>query len=428
MPAGTPGLPLAIPYGAVAGQVLPAVYGGLAANPASAPIVPAIQAFFDGYVPGGTTGSFFRYNIFNGAPLPDLVSTAPARLTNTKTYEIGYKGLLGDKLGVSIDFYSVATEGFTLFTAVGPTVALVGSDVPGDLSAQVGADLTPYLTGVLTQLGLPPAQVAGTVAALVPLIAGGFAQGGAGFDAAASPLYGIIGAIESDQVPQGDGIVHSTAGYRSFADATRDRLGLDIGTEYFVNDKLSLFANYSWVDQTEWIPGQDDDDGLPFASYLNIPKNKFRLGFTLAPEYGFRANMAFQHDDAFIVDAGQFTGTAQEKNLVDAGVGYRFDNGIAFDVTATNLFDSEYRALPNMPLIGRRVLGKLTFDFGAGAKRVDSDGDGIADKKDNCPNTAGLKAFGGCPDSDGDGIMDSADACPLAAGPAGSQGCPEYRW
>jgi len=357
--------------------------------------------------------------------MPELTPTQPATLTNTTTLEVGYKGLIGDKLGASIDLYHITTKGFTQFTAVGPTIALVGADVAGDLAAQVGSDLTPFLTGVLTDLGLPEAQVAGTVAALVPLIAGGFAQGGAGFDAAASPLYGIFGAIESNQVPQGDGIVHSTAGYRSFADAERDRLGLDIGLEYFVNNNMSFFGNYSWVDQTEWIPGNDDDDGLPFASFLNIPQNKFRLGFNLAPEYGFRANVAFQHDDEFLVNAGQFSGMAQEKNLVDAGVGYRFDNGISVDLTATNLFDSEYRALPNMPLIGRRVLGKVTFDFGEGSRRVDSDGDGVADNKDNCPNTAGLKAFGGCPDSDGDGIIDSADACPLAAGPAGSQGCPD---
>ena len=424
LPANTPGLPLAIPYGAVAGQVLPAVYAGLAANPAAAPLVPAIQAFFESYVPGGTTGNFFRYNIFNGQPMPDLVPTAPARLSKTTTLEVGYKGLLGDKLGASVDFYQVTTKGFTQFTAVGPTVALVGSDVAGDLSSQVGADLTPYLTGVLTGLGLPADQVAGTVGALVPLIAGGFAQGGAGFDAAASPLYGIFGAIESDQVPTGDGIVHSTAGYRSFSDAERDRLGLDIGLEYFVNNNVSIFGNYSWVDQTEWIPGQDDDDGLPFSSFLNIPKNKFRLGFNLTPEYGFRANVAFQHDDAFLVDAGQFSGMAEKKNLVDAGVGYRFENGVSVDLTATNLFDNEYRALPNMPLIGRRVLGKVTFDFG-GEGRADADGDGVPDSKDNCPNSAGLKAFGGCPDSDGDGIIDSADGCPLAAGPAGSQGCPD---
>ena len=423
LPAATPGLPLAVPYGAVAEPVLTAIYGGLGADPATAPLVPALQAFFADYVPSGFTGDFFRYNIFTGAPLPDLVSTSPARLTNTTTLEFGYKGLWGDKLGVSFDFYQVATKGFTLFTAVGPTVALVNSDVPGDLAAQVSADLTPYLTGVLTQLGLPEAQVAGTVAALVPAIAGGFAQGGAGFDAQAGALYGIFGAIESDQVPKGDGIVHSTAGYRSFAEATRDRLGMDIGLEYFLNDRMSLFGNYSWVDQTEWIPGNDDDDGLPFSSFLNIPKNKFRLGYNLSPEYGFRANIAFQHDDAFTVSAGQFSGTAQEKNLVDAGVGYRFDNGISVDLTATNLFDSEYRALPNMPLIGRRVLGKLTFDLG-GAK-ADADGDGIADDKDNCPNTAGLKEYGGCPDSDGDGIVDSEDGCPLAAGARDLMGCPD---
>ena len=36
----------------------------------------------------------------------------------------------------------------------------------------------------------------------------------------------------------------------------------------------------------------------------------------------------------------------------------------------------------------------------------DSDGDGIADKDDACPNKAGSAAMNGCPDSDGDGVAD----------------------
>lgn len=57
----------------------------------------------------------------------------------------------------------------------------------------------------------------------------------------------------------------------------------------------------------------------------------------------------------------------------------------------------------------------------------DSDGDGVADKLDKCPNTeAGIKVDGsGCPlDVDGDGIPDSKDACPTEKGTAELNGCP----
>lgn len=55
----------------------------------------------------------------------------------------------------------------------------------------------------------------------------------------------------------------------------------------------------------------------------------------------------------------------------------------------------------------------------------DTDGDGIPDHKDKCPTVAGLPKYKGCPDTDGDGIIDSEDACPEAAGSAATQGCPD---
>ena len=55
----------------------------------------------------------------------------------------------------------------------------------------------------------------------------------------------------------------------------------------------------------------------------------------------------------------------------------------------------------------------------------DTDGDGIADKDDSCPDTAGLKEFNGCPDTDGDGIIDSEDACVDVPGTKIMKGCPD---
>ena len=64
----------------------------------------------------------------------------------------------------------------------------------------------------------------------------------------------------------------------------------------------------------------------------------------------------------------------------------------------------------------------------AGSKEMngcpDADGDGIADKDDACPNEAGLAALAGCPDADGDGVADKDDECPNEAGPAENKGCP----
>jgi outer membrane protein OmpA-like peptidoglycan-associated protein len=57
----------------------------------------------------------------------------------------------------------------------------------------------------------------------------------------------------------------------------------------------------------------------------------------------------------------------------------------------------------------------------------DTDGDGITDDQDKCPNEAGPKENGGCPDKDrdGDGIIDRKDKCPDQAGPPERDGCPE---
>ena len=75
---------------------------------------------------------------------------------------------------------------------------------------------------------------------------------------------------------------------------------------------------------------------------------------------------------------------------------------------------------PNAPSHFQHSVG-LTFQFGG----KDTDGDGIYDKDDACPEVAGLQQFNGCPDTDGDGIIDGSDACPTEFGLAALNGCPD---
>jgi len=55
----------------------------------------------------------------------------------------------------------------------------------------------------------------------------------------------------------------------------------------------------------------------------------------------------------------------------------------------------------------------------------DKDKDGVADNVDKCPDVSGLARFEGCPDTDGDGIQDSMDACPNVKGSDQFKGCPD---
>jgi outer membrane protein OmpA-like peptidoglycan-associated protein len=57
---------------------------------------------------------------------------------------------------------------------------------------------------------------------------------------------------------------------------------------------------------------------------------------------------------------------------------------------------------------------------------TDRDGDGVSDDIDRCPERAGPKENFGCPwpDRDGDTVADKDDRCPDEPGPVDNQGCP----
>ena len=59
---------------------------------------------------------------------------------------------------------------------------------------------------------------------------------------------------------------------------------------------------------------------------------------------------------------------------------------------------------------------------------VDTDGDGVHDGIDECPDEKGTEENNGCPDendTDGDGALDADDLCPDQAGLPENNGCPE---
>ena len=381
------GLPLAIPYGSVASLS----WAGLFAQaPSLQPLLTPWIAQYGG--PSGGSGILSPYDPFDPSQTTGNRNTRTGRFSSVENFEVGVTSFLSKKLRVSADLYSYVNTGFTNFNAIGDVYALVGSNIPGDLGAAVAADATAYVTSTLTavttqtyqglaaQLGLPysvvasgalaaagipslQASIAGGVAQTLGGINGAFQAGGQGFVGQLGPLFGAIGAVESDRVPQGDGITHITTGYITQGDAQRSHFGGDFSMDYFANSDLRLWANASWLSQNEWIPGEDNDDDLLNTSYLNAPLWKYRIGADYTPLTGFNFSVSFQHDDKFRSVQGFWNGMVETKNLVDASIGYRFSPSFRLDVSATNLTDNPYKTFPNLPTIRRRVLGKVTFNF-----------------------------------------------------------------
>ncbi len=56
---------------------------------------------------------------------------------------------------------------------------------------------------------------------------------------------------------------------------------------------------------------------------------------------------------------------------------------------------------------------------------IDTDGDGLPDAQDHCPDEPGKLVANGCPDTDDDGVPNGEDDCPTIKGKAENKGCPE---
>ncbi len=287
----------------------------------------------------------------------------------TATYQQIADGLAGlgyTMAGISTSGLSAAEmQAFGLGTeALPPLQTTIDAQYAANIGPALDANLAAGVAGEL------PGQVATVVGGLAAFAGGAYTQGadglaalgGAVAQADGTYLFPALGAVESDRVPQNDGVTHISAGYRDFYDTERTHYGADLSVDFYATKNLTLWGNASWLSQNVWTPGDYGDNGLAFESMLNAPLWKYRLGARLVGDNGFRASLSFQHDDSFESNQGIFDGMTDEKNLVDFSIGRKFGK-IQLDLAATNLFDQKYRAYPSMPIIERTVILKAGFNF-----------------------------------------------------------------
>jgi outer membrane receptor for ferrienterochelin and colicins len=265
----------------------------------------------------------------------------PIKPTTNNTFEVGYKGIIGGRLQVSLDAWREDRKNF-----VGPLI-LETPNVFLD-AATLGAYLGGALANIPQLTAAQRAQIAGTVAGAL-----GGVSGGTGL-ATGVPL-GVVNFAEANSA--GSDIIVT---YRNFGEL--DVWGGDIGAELLLDRGFSVEGTFSYVNK-DFFP-KEEVGGVQDIS-LNAPGKKGSLAIRYRNEgNGLSGEIRGRHVSGFPVYSF-INGNIGTYNLVDAGFSIRpaFLNGAMFSVFGTNILDNKHVEFVGGGEIGRLIMTRLQVTF-----------------------------------------------------------------
>ena len=188
--------------------------------------------------------------------------------------------------------------------------------------------------------------------------------------------------------------------------------GLNLGAPAFVIGR-SLFENVSFGSQYALSRVDNFEQSFNYISLDGFLKFNLLNGVIVPYLIGGYGFSQFSN----VLNRTSLFPSAKTSKTVFGGIGFNLylNSNLALNVQVS------YREMfENEDFDHVQSFVGLGYYFGS----IDSDKDGVSDKKDACPTVAGLQKYDGCPDSDGDGISDHLDSCIDQAGPEENKGCP----
>ena len=292
----------------------------------------------------------------NFIDVDDVNDVNPLKPTITQTYEIGYKGILMNKLAFSADVYHSRIKDF-----VGPLVVETPNVFldSGTLAASLGEQMTVALAdpanAPLKQalLGFDAPTQGGNgngspVDELVALFVAGTENNGAAFIP--------FGTVTPEQVTDPNAIMLT---YRNYGDISLN--GLDVNFTFYLNPSLSVGANYSFVSKDFF----EDIDGIGDIA-LNAPKNKFGASVQYVnADLGLGVGLRTRFVAGFPVRSGVYIGDLESYYTIDLNAGYEIPVGPnpRLSVTVQNLLNRKHQQFIGAPEIGRLAMVRLTQTF-----------------------------------------------------------------
>lgn len=344
--------------GAVSAQLIPQFVAGLVAAGIPPATAQALGGQLQAIVPGTVSNvnnvmASFNLDPNNPQFLPDTPFDVPQiKESSTQTLELGYKGIIAEKLVVGIDGYYTKIEDFVSpLLNVTPTVFLDPATLAASVGAQFGAALAdPANAGLAGAL----------VAALDNPAAGGNGNGSAVDELTTLYVGGAAqipyGTVTPEEAFDPNAVMVT---YRNFGEV--DFFGLDLSLSYFINNNWTITGNYSFVSE-DFYKNLDGIDNIA----LNAPKHKFGGSLTYKnPESGFDANLRLRFVDSFPVQTGTFVGKVDSYSVLDLTANYKlpFSQNTNLSLTVQNLADNEHREMVGAPQIGRLGIVRLTQSF-----------------------------------------------------------------
>jgi len=355
-PAGTPPFTMNTQDPATWGLMRGALQALFASNPQLAPLAPAMaQAPIPGSPnpAGGTYAAIglgmAKLNTGSGRfdPVADVTNISAIEPTTYNTFEVGYKGIIQNKLLLSVDVYYTKAQNF-----VGPLLV----ETPNVFASGANATtyLTQYLTNVFVSQGMPAQQAAGQAA----FIAG---QVGAGIGTL--PL----GVVTPREAFDRNAVILT---YRNFGEI--EYWGIDTGFEYLLDNQFRMMGNYSFVSEEKWL----NLDGNPdFNIFLNSPQNKYMVGLGYDNRnLGLDITTRFRYVKGFPISSGIYStlnSTTGEYERIDSyssldiNAGYDLKNipGLRVSMMVTNLLNSDQVQFAGTPAIQRMGIFTVGYSF-----------------------------------------------------------------
>ena len=334
---------------------------GLAAQGLPAETVAALSAGFESIIPQQVAGVENVLRALDPATsgfidVEDVNDVDTLKPTITQTYEVGYKGIILNRLAFSADVYHSRINNFIAPLAVEtPNVFLDAPTLSASLGQQIGAALADPQNAQLAQLLLAfdaPTQGGNgdgsPVDELVTLFVAGTENNGA--------AYIPFGTVTPEQAVDPNAVMLT---YRNYGDISLN--GLDLNFTFFLNPSWSLGANYSFVSKDLF----ENVDGIGDIA-LNAPKNKYGANVQYTNiGLGLGVGLRARYVQGFPVRSGVYVGEVESYWTVDLTAGYDIPLGPKprLSVTVQNLLDRKHQQFVGTPEIGRLAIARLTQTF-----------------------------------------------------------------
>ncbi len=279
--------------------------------------------------------------------ITDLEDVDPLQQTISQTFEVGYKGILGDNVLFAADVYYATKKNFIGSLQVNTPLVLVpnlAQDLVRDITTGITNNST--LVGALGLFGLTAEQAA----QLLVDVAG---------SSLPSPSTPIAIVQPNENNPGVGEVPEIMLAYPNFGSI--EYYGADISLQVLASRSLSLFGNLSWVSDDFFDHTELNEDNEDQVLALNAPSLKFKLGGQYEHRSGFSVNASGRYIDGFRMLSGPYDGNVPSYFVLDVGAGYEINPALRVDLSINNATDSNHREFVGSPRLGRIASARLTY-------------------------------------------------------------------